>query len=169
MEIIKAQMQDLPEIWEIIESCTKHLQSRGINQWDETYPDLGIIKEDVENGYAYIGRDSDECIAYVALNEKFDDEDPECRRVNWSSSGEKALYIHRLAVHPERQGKGIAKKMLRFIEDLAAKNNYSSIRLEAYSANEAAIKLYENSGYTKAGETYYSFMELPFYCFEKNI
>lgn len=45
--------------------------------------------------------------------------------------------------------------MLNYIEDMAAKNNYSSIRLDAYSGNETALKLYESFGYKKAGQVYF--------------
>ena len=56
MDIIKEQMQDLPEIMDIIASCTRHMESQGIFQWDETYPDAEIIKEDIENGHSYVIR-----------------------------------------------------------------------------------------------------------------
>jgi ribosomal protein S18 acetylase RimI-like enzyme len=79
------------------------------------------------------------------------------------------LVIHRLSVHPEFQGKGIAKEILKFIEGFASENNYSSIRLDAYSGNEKALKLYENSNYKKAGQFDYPMRDLPFYCYEKNI
>jgi ribosomal protein S18 acetylase RimI-like enzyme len=79
------------------------------------------------------------------------------------------LIIHRLSVHPEFQGKGVAKEILKFIEACAFENNYSSIRLDAYSGNERALKLYENFGYKKAGQFMYPKRDLPFYCYEKNI
>lgn len=167
MDIIKGQMQDLPEIMDIIASCTRHMESQGIFQWDETYPDAEIIKEDIENGHSYVIKDKGRCIAYVAINEVFEPEVPVYRQVSWSSDSEKALYIHRLCVHPEYQGRGIAKSMLSFTEETAAKNGYPSIRLEAFSANKTALKMYEKAGYKKVGESYYGSIDVPAYCFDK--
>jgi len=167
MDIVKAQQQHLPDVLDIISSCIKHMESREIYQWDETYPDAEIIKEDIGNGHSYVMKDGGRCIAYVAINDVYEDEVPLFRQVNWSLNGEKTLYIHRLCVHPDYQGRGIAKKMLGFIEDTAAKNGYISIRLEAFGGNETALKMYEKSGYKKVGESYYRSIDLPCYCFDK--
>ena len=166
MKIIKGQKQDIPDIMDVIFSCTKHMASQGINQWNEFYPTADIIENDIKKEYGYVIKDNGRCIAYVAINEE---QSPEYCQVKWLSDGRNVLVIHRLCVHPEYQGKGVAKKMLNFIEDLAAENNYSCIRLDAYSGNERAIRLYENFGYKKAGQVHFQWRDLPFYCYEKNI
>ena len=71
--------------------------------------------------------------------------------------------------NPEFQGKGIAKKLLKFVENFATKNNYSYTRLDAYSGNEKALKLYENFCYKKVGQIFFPLRDLPFYCYEKHI
>lgn len=72
-------------------------------------------------------------------------------------------------MHPTFQGKGIAKTILKFIEEFSNKNNYACIRLDAYSENKNALKLYENFGYNKVGEVFFPGRKLPFYCYEKYI
>lgn len=166
MNIIKVQKQDLPSILDIISNCIEYMKSEGIYQWDEFYPDSDIIENDINQGDCYVLKNNEKCIAYVAINEK---QDPEYSKINWFTDGRKVLFIHRLSVHPEFQGKGVAKKVLKFIEDFATKNNYSSIRLDAYSANEKALKLYENFNYKKVGQFYLPIRDIPFYCYEKNI
>ncbi len=52
-------------------------------------------------------KDNGKCVAYVAINEE---QSPEYSQINWFTDGRKVLVIHRLSVHPEFQGKGIAKK-----------------------------------------------------------
>lgn len=166
MDIIKGQKQDISDIFDIISNCIKHMERKGVYQWNKFYPNEDIIKSDIESEHCYVLKDNSKCIAYVAINEE---QSPEYSQIKWLSDGRKVLVIHRLSVHPEYQGNGIAKKMLNFIEDVAAKNNYSCIRLDAYSENETALKLYENFGYKKAGQVYFPWRDIPFYCYEKNI
>jgi len=54
-----------------------------------------------------------------------------------------------------------------FAEDYAKKNNYSSIKLDAFLPNQAALQLYEKSGYTKVGTV--RFRKGEFNCYEKTI
>jgi len=56
---------------------------------------------------------------------------------------------------------------MNFAEEYAIENNYKSIRLDAYSANVAAVRLYEKRGYNKIGQVFFPHRKYPFYCFEK--
>jgi ribosomal protein S18 acetylase RimI-like enzyme len=166
MGISKGQMQDLSDILEIISKCIKHMESQGIYQWNEFYPSSDLIENDIKREDCYVLKANEKCIAYVAINEE---QSPEYSQINWVTDGEKVLVIHRLSVHPESQGNGIAKKILKFIEEFATENHYSGIRLDAYSGNAKALTLYENFGYKKAGQFYFPHRNLPFYGYEKNI
>lgn len=166
MDIIKGQKQDLSSIFHIISNCIKYMQNQGIYQWNEFYPNSDLIENDIKSGDCYILKNDEKPVAYVAINE---DQDPEYSKINWLTDGRKVLVIHRLCVHPEFQGKGVAKEILKFIEDFATKNGYLSIRLDAYSGNEKALKLYENFGYKKVGQFSLPMIEHPFYCYEKII
>ena len=166
MDIIKGQKQDISGIFDIISNCIKYMESQGIYQWNKFYPDADIIENDIDSEQCYVLKDNDKYIAYVAITEE---QSPEYSQIKWVSDGRKVLVIHRLSVHPQSQGKGIAKKILSFIEEVATKNNYSCIRLDAYSGNETALKLYKNFGYREVGQVYFPWRDLPFYCYEKNI
>lgn len=165
MDIVKGNKQDLSSIVYLISECIKNMESQGIYQWNKFYPDSEIIENDIKNEECYILKDNAKCVAYVVLNQ----EQPlEYSQIRFTDV-ENVLVIHRLCVHPEFQGKGLAKKILKFIEDYAIKNNYSCIRLDAYSGNEKALKLYENYGYKKVGQIYFPRRDIPFYCYEKKI
>ena len=166
MDIIKAQKQDLSVILDIIFRCISYMESQGIYQWNKYYPNSDIIENDISSENSYLLKDNGKYIAFVAINEE---QSPEYREINWLSNERKVLVIHRLCVHPEFQGKGIAKIILKFIEDFAVKNNYSCIRLDAYSGNNKALKLYKNFGYNQVGQLYFTQRELPFFCFDKNV
>ncbi len=56
---------------------------------------------------------------------------------------------------------------MHFVEQYAEVHGYDVIRLDAFTRNPAAVRLYEGRGYRKAGIV--SFRKGPFYCFEKRI
>jgi ribosomal protein S18 acetylase RimI-like enzyme len=72
-----------------------------------------------------------------------------------------------MAVHPNHQGKGIGKKLLKFAEDYARNQGFSSIRLDVYTENPSAVSLYEKAGYKEKGEVTFPFRKVPYKCFEK--
>ncbi|MFZ3588533.1 GNAT family N-acetyltransferase [Bacillus sp. DJP31] len=59
--------------------------------------------------------------------------------------------IHRLMVHTQHFRKGIAKKLLEFIED--SEEGMETIIVSTGSKNAPAVNLYGKSGFLKTGET----------------
>ncbi|MEG0128996.1 MAG: GNAT family N-acetyltransferase [Clostridium sp.] len=166
MDIVKANLQDVPAIMDIISNCIITMESQGLYQWNEYYPDSNTIEEDIKGGHAHVIRDGDNYMAYVAINSL---QSPEYSSVKWLTEGDNVLVVHRLSVHPSYQGMGLGKKMLKFIEDEGKNNNYQSIRLDTYSENTTSNKLYEKYGYQKTGEIFFEYKDLPFYCYEKTL
>lgn len=58
------------------------------------------------------------------------------------------LWIENVAVHPDRQGKGLGKKLLKWAEKRAEVAGTGEIRLLTNEAFETNIKLYKKVGYT---------------------
>lgn len=163
MAIRLAHRQDLNGIMELIRSCVCHMESQGIHQWDELYPDEATFRRDMETGELFVLEDSGRIIGVMALNEH---EEPEYRTVGWNYSG-KALVVHRLAVEPSSQGRGHARTLMRFAREFAEKRQYTAIRLDAFSGNSRAVALYERLGYRKAGSV--RFRKGEFFCFELSV
>lgn len=60
-------------------------------------------------------------------------------------------HILNLCVHPESQGRGCGAVILDFMLDIARKHQADSIFLEVRPSNEAAIRLYRQSGFDEVG------------------
>ena len=101
----------------------------------------------------------------VVLNEIQDDEYGE---INWSTSEEeKNIVVHRLAVRPDQQGKGLGRLIMDFAEQWARENQYDAIRLDTFSQNPRNQRFYTNRGYTDLGPVYLKYKkEHPYYCYE---
>ena len=60
---------------------------------------------------------------------------------------EDGLKLEMLAVSPEARGKGVGKKMLDYLRDLALREGFKRITLEVIDSNEKAKHLYVREGY----------------------
>lgn len=164
MEIIKAQKKDFEKVLELVSDIIGDMEIKGNPQWDENYPTKEILENDIKNGTLYIMVEKGYFIALCALTEN---EEPQYVGINWRAKNPMALEIHRIAVHPNWQKKGIAKKLFDFAEGLAHENGYTSMRLDTYCENLRMIKILEKRGYNKTGEIFFPPLTLPFYCYEK--
>lgn len=167
MKIELCSESQAEEIFKIYDDCRKAMQSAGIYQWQNEYPALENIKQDIEDktlyGYYENGIENGKCIGAVCIS-TFQDE--EYKEIAWQGPDENVIVIHRLAVNPDFQSKGIARLLMDFAEDYAKKENYSAIRLDSYSQNKRAVRFYENRGYQKRGECFFAGRDMPFYCYE---
>jgi ribosomal protein S18 acetylase RimI-like enzyme len=166
MNIIKGNSRDITLIMDVIKDNIIDMESKEIYQWNSHYPEQAIFENDINNETLYLIKNDQECLGIIVFDEQ---QSPEYKEIDWFTEGYKVLVIHRLVVNTKYQKQGIARLLLGFAEDIAIKKGYTSIRLDAYSGNSRALKLYENRGYIKTGQIFFPYRELPFYCYEKNL
>ena len=111
-------------------------------------------------------RNYKEIIGAINISEE---QEPEYETINWEFDNSKVLVIHRLVIDPKYQGKGYARKLMDFAEKFGKGNNYSSIRLDAFSQNKRVIEFYEKRKYFIRGNVNFPEREYPFHCMEKAI
>jgi ribosomal protein S18 acetylase RimI-like enzyme len=58
-----------------------------------------------------------------------------------------ALEVERIYVHADWQGKGIGARLLKFLVDLAKKENFNHIWLGVWEENISAIRFYQRYGF----------------------
>lgn len=160
--IKKLSGDNLSDTFLIIKGVIDKMTDEMIYQWDEIYPGLEVLEQDIMNGEAYGLFSLNELKGFVVLNEKYS---PEYDSLDWATVGGKSLIIHRLSVKSSCQRQGIATKLMNFSEKYAKENGYSSIKLDAFSDNKTALNLYEKRGYHKVGTV--TFRKGVFNCYEK--
>lgn len=165
MTIIKAKISDLDQLHVLTRSCAKNMIENGIFQWNEMYPSKEVLQKDIELQQIWKLEEIGIVIGIIVLTEI---EDAAYKNVKWLTKNDKNLYIHRLAILPNFQGKGYAQKLMNFAENYASKNKYSSIRLDTFSQNKRNQLFYEKGKYIKLENIYFpNQSEHPFSCFEK--
>ncbi len=159
----------IPSIMQLIERVIKRHAEQGIEQWDEIYPDAACFARDIGNhtqrGLFYHPASGDsELVGIVSINEY---QDPEYDEVEWELDDPCPLLVHRLSLDPAWQGKGLASLLMNYVEEYARENGYASIRLDAYTGNQASLDLYTRLGYRVRGTVRYR--KGLFVCFEKSV
>ena len=149
----------------LTKTCGAHMRANGIDQWDENYPDYKSILNDLRSQTLFAYRKGNAILGIVVLNES---QDEEYNEVKWSTKKhDRFLVVHRLAVMPQHQGKGIARKLMDFAEQWAREQKYIAIRLDTFSQNERNQRFYDNRGHTNLGPVFLKYKkEHPYYCYE---
>ena len=156
---------EIDAIISLTQRCGKHMRDNGIDQWDENYPDYASIERDLNTETLFAFREGNTLLGIVVLNETQDEEYGE---INWSTTeNDRNLVVHRLAVDPIHQGKGIARKIMDFAENFAREQQYDAIRLDTFSQNPRNQRFYTNRGYTDLGAVYLKYKkDHPYFCYE---
>lgn len=148
----------------IYKKCAAYHAEKGFFQWDENYPNIEVIQNDIEKRWLFGGFDNNELIALIAITE---DEPEEYHELTWKSKSPYKI-IHRLCVDTNYLRKGYAKEMMEFAENYCKKNRVHSIRLDTYTPNSGAREFYTKLNYIKTGEVNFpKRKEHTYTCFEK--
>ncbi|MBU0694937.1 MAG: GNAT family N-acetyltransferase [Bacteroidetes bacterium] len=149
----KAQIADLPQIWDIIQKAIQRRKADGSNQWQDGYPNPEVLQKDIEKEEGYVLMLGETIAGYCAIminNEPaYTDIEGE-----WVTNKDFVVF-HRVAIAEEFLGKGLAKKMMSFIEEFALANDIYSIKADTNFDNMAMMKVFEKSGYVYCGEVYF--------------
>ncbi|MCM1262019.1 MAG: GNAT family N-acetyltransferase [Butyrivibrio sp.] len=143
-----ATINDIENICSLVNEAINKMESIGIYQWDYLYPTEEDFYNDINNKTLYVAENEHEIVAIYAISQECDEEYTKCK---WHNPDETACIIHRLCVAPTFQNKGIGKQILKHIETQLANLAYTSVRLDAYSQNPYALRLYKNNGYEERG------------------
>lgn len=166
MKIRKAKISDLNEIMNMYNSCVAGMMKNGIDQWDETYPNIEVITKDITAQTYYIVEIDREIIGGINIDKL---QDKTYLDINWEDKSNSFLVVHRLAVKEEFWNKKIGKYLMIFTEKLVIENGLNSIRLDTYSGNPKAMEFYRRLGYNELGSINLKPNKNEYYCFEKII
>lgn len=146
----KATPKDKLKIWKILEQSIERRRIDGSTQWQDGYPNLSTVENDIEKGYNYVLTLDDKIVLTAALI--FNNE-PTYDVIDgaWLTNGD-FLVVHRVGVSDEVAGKGFATKFFQIFEKFAKENEVYSIKIDTNFDNLAMLRILEKLDYTYCGE-----------------
>lgn len=147
-----AKYSEASQIWQILNDAIKRRKKDGSNQWQDGYPNMEVVKSDIEKKIGFVLTQNDTIIGYTAviINDEPDYINIEGR---WLSDQDFVVY-HRVAVSEEFLAKGMAKKMIKLIEQYALSKNIYSLKADTNHDNIPMMKIFEKLGYSFCGIVY---------------
>ena len=130
MNIIEANVSDVLVIHDVM--------IRAFRKYEHAEPPTSALNETVESITTEMQDGQQALIGYI-------EEEP-VAMVRFRLDCE-SLYFSRFSVVPERQGQGIAKKILKFLEEYAVQHEKSVIGCKVRADVPKNISLYESIGY----------------------
>lgn len=149
----KAQSADIPAIWTILQKAIERRKLDGSDQWQDGYPNPDIIAKDIANGAGFVLLDNETLVGYTAI---IINNEPAYADIKgkWLTEGE-FVAVHRVAISEQYLGKGLAKKILGFVEDYASNKGIRSIKADTNFDNPAMLNIFKGMGYVYCGEVYF--------------
>jgi GNAT superfamily N-acetyltransferase len=149
----KANTIDSAPIWEILQDAILRRKKDGSNQWQDGYPNPESVSNDIEKGVGFVLTENETIIGYCAI---LINDEPEYANIvgKWLTNGDFVVF-HRVAIAETHLGKGFAKVLFTFIEEIAKDNNILSVKADTNFDNGAMLNLFDKSGYVYCGEVHF--------------
>ena len=151
--IRKAATKDLRSILEIVDDAQQSLKKRGVDQWQNGYPNRGSILSDIEKGIGFVAIYENKIAAYAAI---IINGEPEYKNLDgkWLSE-QNYVVVHRICVRKDLTRQGLATVLMQKAEEIALQNNVHSFKIDTHKDNEYMLNLLGNEGFTFCGEIHY--------------
>lgn len=160
-----ATENDILSIMRIIKEIVADMKKEGNPQWHDKYP----IEEDFLNDIAcnalYVYEKESKVIGFICAEK---DTENEYERVS-NTTKKEAYIMHRLGVDKNYRKLGIAISFLKYVEELALKNNIFLIKADTEVKNIKMNTLFEKLGYKKLSTFNWSDNDGLFNYYEKNL
>lgn len=146
----QAITSDIDSIWKILQGAIERRKADGSNQWQDGYPNLEVVANDIRKGAGYVLTMEDLIIGYVAI---LINDEPEYARLKgkWLTKDDFVVF-HRVAVAETLLGKGVAKELFLHIEEFAREHGIKSIKADTNFDNKPMLFLFDKFEYSYCGD-----------------
>ncbi|WP_238884064.1 GNAT family N-acetyltransferase [Clostridium sp. YIM B02551] len=144
---------DMKEIMNIISQAQAYFKEQGIDQWQNNYPSVETINNDITNEHSYVLLKDNNIVATAAIS--FDGEKTydTIYEGQWVSNNEFAV-IHRIAVHSKYKGLGLSSEIIRNVEEICLNKGVYSIKVDTHEENLSMQKLLRKNSFKYCGIIY---------------
>ena len=143
-------LDHIKDIMKIIEQAKCRMKERGLDQWQDGYPDEAAIRNDIKRHQGHLFMKEGNPAAYAAI---VFDKDPYYEKIDgqWLSDGEPYVAVHRIAVADEFLGLDLARHILEYAERKARAKGVRWFRIDTHHDNLPMRNLIRDFGFTFCG------------------
>ena len=149
MSLRLAVSDDVPYVMEIIRKVLPRMHAAGNYQWDEYYPTEATFQKDIKNDTLYVFDKAGVIKGCIVADDNhayaYDD-------IPWALARFDCLALHRLAVDPDFQGRGLAQKILNGVIEEGKAKGYYGIHTDTSMENKPMQQLFEKLGFEFRGK-----------------
>lgn len=150
MKIRHSTYNDIPSIMSIIEQAQTAFKIAGIDQWQNHYPNIPTIENDIKLNESYVIEMDDKIVGTFVLSFRIEDTYNIIYDGEWLTHDAYAV-IHRIAFDSSIKGKGYSKSIIELIEKMVINNNVYSIKIDTHEDNQIMRKMLSSTGFTHCG------------------
>jgi len=166
MQVRQAALDDIAPIMALVSRVVPLMRAAGNLQWDNVYPNPEVFTRDVNLNQLWVAELDNQIAGVAAITT---DQEPAYADVGWDIH-EVAIVVHRLAVDPAFQGRGVAIALMQQAEVVALERGTRILRADTNTHNSVTQRMFPKLGYQLAGEIALDFRPgLRFLCYEKRL
>ncbi len=156
MEIRKATQTDISALMALFDEARATIAQLGINQWQNGYPSLAVVREDIALGRSYVVTvDGALCGTFVLV----ENGEPTYDKIydgDWKTGNDSRDYlaIHRVAVAVRMRGMGLSTAIINAAAARAGSLGRASLRIDTHKGNVVMRRMLEKHGFVFCGVIY---------------
>lgn len=155
IRIRSAVSADLDAIGELFAKSRQMMKEQGIDQWQDGYPFLSDIEEDLQKDQAYVLVKGSLVVGYFAYTTGKEDVYEKITDGKFREEGYRYSSVHRVAVSPELRGHGLGSRVFDYAVKLAHIDHALSLRCDTHEDNKPMRSLLGKCGFQYCGIVYY--------------
>ena len=145
-----ATEDDLPELLRITAEAQSALKKRGVDQWQDAYPNERAFRFDIERGECFLVLHGEEIAGFFTLSTREEASYAAIRDGKWTE-GLAYCVLHRAAVAAKYRGTGLADRLIGCVERQAREYGLRCIRTDTHRKNKAMQRLLRANGFRYRG------------------
>jgi uncharacterized protein YqgV (UPF0045/DUF77 family) len=153
MEFRKTVEADIDSIMKIIKQAQDYFKEKGINQWQNNYPNVEVISNDVAEKNSYVLVQNNDIVATAVVSFNGERTYESIYEGKWISNKEYAV-VHRIAVNNNHKGLGLLSKIIKNVEEVCIEKGVSSIKVDTHEQNLSMQKLLRKNKFEHCGIIY---------------
>ncbi len=155
MIIQKSTMQQQNALASLFDEARGTIAQLGINQWQDGYPSLEVITDDIMSQRSYAVTIDGELIGTFVLLFCGEPTYDTIYDGKWLTDGLRGYTaIHRVAVSVKKRGSGVSGAILDYAAARAREHGHPSLRIDTHEGNVVMRRMLSKNGFVHCGTIY---------------